>query len=124
MRGELKLDLPDPEWLALLRAEVAREGNSIASVARQIGMPRPSLSMLLSGNYPASMDTKARKYAAKILSLFKDQQYCPHTHTGIGMDVCRANAAAPMSTSNPIRLAQWQACRACDHNPENEVQNG
>lgn len=39
----------DPEWIALLKAEVSKEGQSVSSVAAQIGMPRPSLSLLING---------------------------------------------------------------------------
>lgn len=114
----LYLDLPDPEWVQLLRAEI-NKGRSIAAVAADIGMPRPSLSMLISGTYPARLDKVSTKYAARVVSLFRGQVLCPHLRQGIGAEVCKANAAAPMSMSSPEKLQFWAACRACPQNPTN-----
>lgn len=111
------LDTPDPEWIALLRAEVDEKGRTKADVAREIGMPRCSLSLLLSGNYPARMDRKTRLYAHKVVALYANRVLCPHLRAAISDDACRAHATAPMSTSDPVKLRQWAACRACPHNP-------
>lgn len=110
------MSAPEPEWIALLRAEVAK-GRSIAEVAREIGMPRPSLSMLLAGNYPAGLVKVTGKFEARVLARFRDQVPCPHLGRGIGRAECRAFAALPMSTSDPARLRHWAACRACPLNP-------
>lgn len=118
MRPTLNIDLPDPEWLSLLRAEQAK-GKSISQIARETGMARPSVSMLLSGTYPAqSLDLASRKHAARIAALYRDQVLCPHLRRGISAETCRAHAAAPMSTSSPEKLQHWQACRRCPLNPE------
>lgn len=112
----LGLEMPDPEWVQLLRAEVAK-GRSIAAVARDIDMPRPSLSMLLAGNYPAGLDKVSRKYAATVILLFRGQVLCPHLRKGIGIDACKTQAGAPMQMSSPDQLKFWAACRACPQNP-------
>lgn len=117
MHTGLKLDCPDPEWLALLREAVTAEGASIASVAREIDMPRPSLSMLLAGTYPAKLDKVGRKYAAKVLQRYRNRVPCPHLRTSIGRDECRSFAQALQTTSCPDKLAHWRACRACETNP-------
>ena len=117
MRRPPLMTLPDPEWLALLRAEVGKPGKSISSVAGEIGMPRPSLSMLLSGKYPAKLDKVAAKFAAKVLKQYADQVYCPHLHRGIGRELCEHHATRPMSISNPDRLKQHLACLQCPLNP-------
>lgn len=117
MPPELNLDLPDPEWLALLKAERAK-GKSVSRIARECEMARPSVSMLLSGSYPAkSLDLVARKHGARILQIYRDQVPCPHLHRGIGADDCRGFATAPMPTSSPDRLRHWAACRRCPLNP-------
>lgn len=110
------IDLPDPEWLALLRAEVAK-GVTIAAVARAVGMQRTMLSMLLSGTYPARMDKLARRFAGRVTELYGEGVLCPHLHRTIPHATCLAHAQAPMSTSNPDRLRHWVACRACTQNP-------
>lgn len=117
MRPALNLDLPEPEWVALLRAEQAK-GKSVSQIARETGMARPSVSMLLSGTYPAqSLDLVTRKHGARIVQLYRDQVLCPHLRRGISAEVCRGHASAPMSTSNPEKLRHWQACRRCPLNP-------
>lgn len=107
---------PEPEWLALLRTEVAK-GRSIAAVARDAGMARPSLSMLLAGTYPAaSLARVTARFEGPVLARFRDQVNCPPLGV-IGRAECRALASAPMSASDPARLRQWAACRACPLNP-------
>jgi hypothetical protein len=107
----------DPEWLALLKLEVAKNGQSVSSVAARIGMPRPSLSLLVNGTYPARLDRVGNKYATKVLRLLKDELHCPHLQRGISFETCRHHAGRLMSTSNPTRVSQYVACRACPQNP-------
>lgn len=119
MLPSLKLDLAEPEWLTLLRSEHGN-GKSISQIARETGMARPSVSMLLSGTYPAqSLDLVARKHAARIVRIYRNQVLCPHLHRGIGAGECESFASAPMSTSNPVKLRHWRACQACPLNPLN-----
>ncbi len=117
MRPALNLDLPEPEWIVLCRAQVER-GKSISQVARETGIARASLSMLLSGSYPAqSLDLVTRKHGSRVLQLYRDQVLCPHLHRGIAAEACRVFASAPMSTSSPEKLRHWRACRRCPLNP-------
>lgn len=116
MHDALKLELPDPEWLELLRNEIGK-GRSIAAVARDIGMARPSLSMLLSGTYPARLDKVGKKFGPQIVRKFAGQVLCPHMRRGIGREECESFARQPMSTSNPEKLRHWSACRRCPLNP-------
>ena len=117
MLAPLMPDLPEPEWLALLKAEVEK-GRSISAVSRECGIARSSLSMLISGTYPAqSLDVVSRKHGARIVKLYRDQVLCPHLRRGISADDCRETASAPMSTSNPEKLRQWCACQSCPLNP-------
>lgn len=116
----LGLELPEPEWIGLLRGELAK-GKSISQIAREIGMARPSVSMLLSGSYPAqSLDLVTRKHGARVVQLYRDQVLCPHLKAGISSALCHAHATAPMSTSNPEKLRQWRACRACPLNTSSQ----
>lgn len=112
--------LPDPEWVELLRAE-ARKGKSIAEIAREVGMARPSVSMLINGTYPAkSLDLVTRKHGATVVRTYRNQMLCPHLHRGISAEDCRRFASAPMSMSNPEKLRHWGACRVCPINPLSE----
>ena len=117
MRSALNLELPEPEWITLLREQQAK-GKSVSQIARETGMKRPSLSMLLNGTYPAqSLDLVTRKHGARIVRIYRDQVLCPHLHRGIGAAECASFAAAPMSTSNPEKLSHWRSCRRCHLNP-------
>ncbi len=111
------MSLPDPEWIEVLKAEVAKPGASITSVAREIEMSRPSLSMLLAGSYPAGLDKVSARYASKVLTRYRLQVMCPHLHRGISADLCRNHASAPMPMNNPCELQHWAACRNCAENP-------
>lgn len=116
MRPSLNLQLPDPEWLVLLRQEQSK-GKSISQIAKEIGLARPSVSMLLAGTYPAqSLDLVSRKHGGRIMQIYRDQVLCPHLHRGIAVTACRSFASAPQSTSSPEKLAHWRACRRCSLN--------
>lgn len=111
------LDLPEPEWITLLKAEVGKPGKTITIVAREIGMPRPSLSLLLSGNYPAKLNKVTAKFAAKVIRTYQHQVLCPHLRAGISDEACFAFANAPMSMSSPEKLRHYRACQRCPLNP-------
>lgn len=117
MHPSLNLDLPEPEWIALCRQEVAK-GKSISQVSRETGIARPSLSMILSGTYPAqSFDLASRKHAARVVKLYRGRVLCPHLRSSLAASDCKAKASAPMSTSDPEQISQWRACRRCPLNP-------
>ncbi|MGY9046300.1 hypothetical protein P775_11165 [Puniceibacterium antarcticum] len=119
MSGLTGLMLEDPEWLALLKAQVA-QGRTITQVAEEIGMSRPSLSMLISGTYPARLDKVQVKYAGIILSKYKDQVFCPHLHTGLPRIICARHAASERPGSAE-RMRHWRACQSCSQNPKPQV---
>lgn len=124
MHPALNLDLPELEWIGLLRAQHGK-GKSISQIARETGMARPSVSMLISGTYPAqSLDLVTAKHGSRVLQLYRDQVHCPHRHRAIACSECRQLAAAPMSTSDPEQISQWRACRRCPLNPLTEAANG
>lgn len=119
MRQQPLMELPDLDWIALLKAEVAK-GRTKAEVAKEIGMPRPSLSMLLSGKYPAKLTKKTRLFAAKVVALYSGQVRCPHLRRPISEATCAGHHTAPMSTSDPDKLKHWAACQTCSQNPINQ----
>ncbi len=117
MPQNLKLDLPELEWVSLCRDEVSK-GKSISQVSRETGIARSSLSMLLSGSYPAeSLDIATRRHGARVVQLYRDKVLCLHLQRGIGADECLRHASAPISTSSPEKLQHWRACRRCPLNP-------
>ena len=103
-------------WLARLRAECAR--TSINAVALRLGYARTSISLVLAGRYPGQTDRVERK----VERIFGALVTCPHRKTSIEPDDCRSTRRGPMPTSDPVRLRQWSACRACPLNPDLEQQ--
>lgn len=121
MQSPLNFALPEPEWITLLKGEVAK-GRSVSAISRETGIARSSLSMLVRDVYPAdSLDLVTAKHGARVVGLYRGQVLCPYLHRGISGETCRAHASAPMSTSNPEKLRHWRACRHCPLNPVNPV---
>jgi len=109
-----------PEWLTLLHAQLA-DGKSVSQIARETGVARPSLSMVLNGSYPAaSLEKFTQKQGPKILKCYRKKVLCPHLNVGISAEECAAHANAPMTMSNPQKLRHWHACQSCRLNPTKE----
>jgi hypothetical protein len=98
------------DWLALLTQAV--QDSSRSAVARELGVSRPSVSLLLAGKYPGNPN----RMAARIVERFARVD-CPHTGRGVGPDYCR-RYCGPVPTSSPAALRQWRACQTCPHNPK------
>ena len=102
----------DPDWLVKLRAEAA--ATTIAAAARRIGMARASVSLVLSGGYPAGLARVEARVRAKLM----DQVRCPAFGQDIALDRCRTQAARPFSASSGRAARLWEACAACPNRPK------
>lgn len=109
------MSMAEPDWIDLLRSQQER-GKSIAEIAREIGMPRPSVSLLISGKYPASLSKVTQKYGDTVRRLYQQKVPCPHLGKSIEPEDCARFATAPMTMSNPKKLQHWRACQSCSHN--------
>ncbi|ADP87628.1 helix-turn-helix domain-containing protein [Nitratidesulfovibrio vulgaris] len=98
-----------PDWLALLHKAV--EGRTKAAVARELGVSRPSVSLLLAGRYPGRTD----HMAARVLAVY-GRIACPHLSADITTAQCRS-MSGPVPTSSPAAIRHWRACQACPHRP-------
>lgn len=98
------------DWLTLLSEAVADSNK--ATVAEELGVSRPAVSLLLLGKYPGKTD----RMAARILERYAHVD-CPHTGKRVTPDHCR-RFTGQVPSSSPAALRQWRACRACPHNPE------
>jgi hypothetical protein len=98
------------DWLTLLSEAVGVSNR--AEVAKDLGVSRTAVSLLLLGKYPGKTD----RMAARILERYSSVE-CPHTGKSVMPDHCR-KFTGQVPSSSPAALRQWRACRACQHNPE------
>lgn len=92
-------------WFEILTQQC--ETTSITEVARKLEYARPTVSLVLSGNYKGGTDT----FAAKVIATFTDHVRCPHLGCDITQGDCRDHQSRAMPTSNPETLRLWMACR-------------
>lgn len=99
------------DWMTLLQEAVI--ATSMTAVAFKLDVSRTTISLVLSGQYPAKTD----KVAAKVLDVYA-RLTCPHTGVEITYGECRTTATAPTPTSSPQAMRQWRACQSCIHKPK------
>lgn len=117
MRQMSMLDLPDPEWLEVLRSQALKPEVTKKGIADQLGISRTAVSLLIDGKYTARTDRVARKIANKVMGLYAHRAWCPHIHQSITSAVCAEHHSAPMPMSDPAALRHWVACKNCPQNP-------
>lgn len=113
-------------WYALLKAAVAAAGKrGVQGVSDRLkaagckGVDRSTLSLVLSGNYPA--DTA--RIAAKVLKVLGGHP-CPYLGFDIDDAQCREANTGPMPTWDPAAMEQRRACESCAHKPFSPTQQG
>lgn len=102
-----------PDWWELLHKAV--EATNCAEVARELGVSRTAVSLLVNGKYAG--DT--RRMAERIRMRF-GRTLCPCTGRRMSAAECRETAAT-MPTSSPGALRLWRACQQCEHKGEQYV---
>lgn len=93
--------------LEALRQVVA--ASNITRIAKQIGVSRPALSLVLAGRYHADPDRVLAKFWR-----WHTGVDCPHLGQRLTDDQCRDYAHAKRP-GNPLGLAHYRACRQCPH---------
>lgn len=96
------------DWLAILKQAV--KASSRQAVADRLDVSRTTISLVLSGKYPAKTD----KIAAKVLDMFA-RITCAHTGVEITHAECRALSTSAVPTSSPQAMRHWRACQSCAH---------
>lgn len=105
----------DPDWLAALRAVAAER--SIAEAGRRIGMARSSVSLILSGKYPAQTDKVEATVRAKLLGRVS----CPAMGEAIALDRCRDISSRPFSAASGRAARQFSTCQSCPFRPKEDT---
>ncbi|SDH90088.1 helix-turn-helix domain-containing protein [Roseospirillum parvum] len=112
-------DGADHDWLALLRADVARSG-SIAATARRLGISRPAVSGVLHGTYRAG----THQIRERVLGMLAVHPCPALAGQEISGTDCAARAARAMPTSSAAALRAWAACRTCPRHPDQRRKDG
>lgn len=100
-------------WLQILAQQVAKSASQ-ADVARELGISQTSLSLVLSGKYPASTDAMERK----ILAIYGTggKVNCPALGQ-IEPGKCATNweqaKKLGVRVSNPAKLRLFKTCLRC-----------
>ncbi len=100
-----------PDWLELLKAEIAH--TSITKTAQRLAFGRSTISMVVSGKYPAKTDEIAAQ-VRRVLGRVK----CPYQEKELSTQECQRIAGLPRPQGNPSGLRQWVACQGCVNNQE------
>lgn len=96
------------DWLQLLRHAV--ENSSRVKVAKELGVSRASISMLLSGKYEGKPD----RMATRIVARYGDGYIrCPHLGAPLLVADCKSWRTRPQPMSSHAALKHWLACRDC-----------
>jgi hypothetical protein len=95
------------EWLDMLGARVEQLG-SIQAVATELGYSRSSISLALSGKYPA----KVTKLQAAVITAYTRCE-CPYLAATITSAECRRYRTRPVPQSNSSDLRHWNVCQSC-----------
>ena len=94
------------DWLTILKQAV--EKSSRQAVADRLEVSRTTISLVMSGQYPAKTD----KIAAKVLDVYA-RLTCPHSGAEISHAECRALSTSSVPTSSPQAMRHWRACQSC-----------
>jgi len=95
------------DWLTILQQAV--DATSMGVVATKLGYNNhTTISLVLSGKYPAKTDT----IAAKVLDVYA-RLTCPHSGAEITYAECRALSTSSVPTSSPQAMRHWRACQSC-----------
>lgn len=95
-------------WIDLIRTALAAPGASMGTVAADLQLSRTTVSLVLSGKYPASTD----KIEARVLQTYGRVQ-CPFLGTELSGAQCADYHQRQAPTSSPFAMRHWRACQQC-----------
>lgn len=101
-----------PDWHAILAQAVST--SSRAQVARDLGVSRTAVSLILAGKYPG----QTNRMAARIMDRY-GRVACPYLEREVTPAEC-ARYGREIPTASPDALRHWRACQGCEHNPKKE----
>ncbi len=93
-------------WMDLLQRAV--DASSMGKVAADLGLGRPTISLVLAGKYPARTD----RIAARVIGMYGHVQ-CPFLEEEITGAKCQEYSSRSAPTSSPFAMRHWRACQGC-----------
>ncbi len=97
-------------WIEELRAACARLGQK--EIAKRVGYSSATISQVLSGKYNGDIERVQAQVEGVLMKRVVD---CPMLGE-ITLDVCRGHQSRKFSTTNPMRVQMYRACRSgCPH---------
>ena len=101
---------PELDWIEVLRGEVNR--TSQRQVAKRLGVSAAVVSLVLSGQYPASTESLEQRVRGELMSECVE---CPVLGE-IDRRWCLDWQSKPFAATNPVRVKVYRACRGgCEH---------
>lgn len=98
------------DWISELAAACERLGQK--EVAKRIGYSPSVISQVLNNKYPGDLDRVQAQIEGVLMKRVVD---CPVLGE-ITLDVCRGHQKRKFSTTNPMRVQMYRACRnGCPH---------
>ncbi|BCB26452.1 hypothetical protein SKTS_13380 [Sulfurimicrobium lacus] len=94
------------QWLNLLKQAV--DGANITQVAERMDVSRTTISLVMSGKYPAKTDN----IAARVMDIY-GRVDCPFLGVQIVQAECREHCSSAVPTSSPRAMKHWRACQSC-----------
>jgi hypothetical protein len=88
-----------------------------AHVAQRLGVSPAAVNQALQGKYIGNVERMAERIRGELLA---ETVGCP-TLGQVTLRICQDTREQPFLASNPLRVAQFKACRACPHNPKRET---
>ena len=104
-------------WLEVLQNRVDEIG--LTNTGAEIGYNRSTVSLVLSGKYPASSTDRVR---AAVEATYGHVD-CPQLETNIPAALCKKHRTASMPQSSASDLRFWRGCQTCSNNPNRENQS-
>lgn len=100
-------------WLTLLKQ--ACDQTSMTEVAEKLDISRTTISLVISGKYPAKTD----KIETKVLNVY-GKVSCPFLGVEITQTECKKHHTNMAPTSSPRAMKHWRACLTCPHSKSNK----
>lgn len=98
------------DWIDELRSACQRLGQK--EIAKRIGYSSAVISQVVNGKYPGDLSRVQAQVEGALMKRVVD---CPMLGD-ITLDVCRGHQSRKFSTTNPMRVQMYRACRAnCPH---------